>query len=178
MQRVLTRKVIWVAKKFSSNPDRNRIFNSLTELYNAILTDKGKKGTVLDMDETHQRIVILSDQHKGAKNDADDFAFAEKNYLAALDYYYGHGFYYINLGDGEELWENNIAQVKKYNKPSFEKEKLFLQQRRFTKIFGNHDLYWDNDPLASFNLQSIYGQKVSICDGIVLTTQVNGKQLH
>lgn len=176
-QRILTRPVIWAANKFSSNPDRERIFKALTELHESIETNPGKKGTVLHIDETHPRFVILSDQHKGAKNDADDFAFSEKNYLAALDYYYQNNFYFINLGDGEELWENNIAAVKKHNKPSFEKEKLFLQQKRFTKIFGNHDLYWDNDPLASFQLQSIYGEKISTCEGIILKTLVNDKPL-
>lgn len=178
LQRLFTRPVLWAANKFSSNPHKDRVFKSLTELYEKISTNTGKKGSIITMGPNRQRFVILSDQHKGARNDADDFAIAEKNYLAALDYYYANSFYYINLGDSEELWENNIFAVKKHNKETFEKEKLFLQQKRFTKIFGNHDLYWDNDPLASLELQSIYGERFGICEGIILQMPINGTTLQ
>lgn len=146
----------------------------MTELYEQVSSGESKKGQIITLNEANSRVVILSDQHKGAKDDADDFAGAEKNYLAALDYYYGNNFYYVNLGDSEELWENTIFAVKKHNTATFEKEKLFLQQKRFTKIFGNHDLYWDNDPLAQRQLESIYGEKVSIYEGIILKSHVNG----
>ena len=118
-----------------------------------------KKGLIIPFDTSTDKFIIFSDEHKGRKNHADDFASCENNYLTALQYYFDEGYFFINLGDGEELWENNIFQVKKYNKPSFEKEKLFLQQKRFIKIFGNHDLYWANDPTALLQLQSIYGEK-------------------
>lgn len=178
LQRLFTRPVLWAANKFSSNPHKDRVFKSLTELYEKINTGTGKKGNIITMGPANQRFVILSDQHKGARNDADDFALAEKNYLAALDYYYANNFYYINLGDSEELWENNIFAVKKHNKETFEKEKLFLKQKRFTKIFGNHDLYWDNDPLAGLELQSIYGEKFGICEGVILQLPINGTTLQ
>ena len=45
-----------------------------------------------------------------------------------------------------------------------------MQENRFIKIFGNHDLYWDNDPLASIKLKSIYGQEVNIYEGVILQT--------
>jgi hypothetical protein len=32
-----------------------------------------------------------------------------------------------------------------------------MEQDRFVKIFGNHDLYWGNDPLAAVSLLQIYG---------------------
>ena len=177
-QQLFSKPVIWAANKFSSSPDKARVFEALSQLYTSIKNNEHKKGQTIDFDAAKQKFVILSDQHKGAKNDADDFMLAEKNYLAALDYYYQQGFYYINLGDSEELWENNIIQVKRHNTASFEKEKLFLQQNRFTKIFGNHDLYWDNDPLASLELELIYGQKVVIYEGIILSTNVNGQPLQ
>jgi hypothetical protein len=60
--------------------------------------------------------------------------------------------------------------VKKHNSPSFEKEKLFLQRKAFTKIFGNHDLYWNNDPFAGWQLKRIYGEEVKIYEGLILQT--------
>lgn len=177
LQKWLTRPVIWAANKFSSNPDKDRVFTALSDLKLAIEKGKGDKGNIIELNDA-SRFVILSDQHKGARNNADDFSTAEKNYLAALNYYYANNFYYINLGDSEELWENTILAVKKHNKATFEKEKLFLQQNRFTKIFGNHDLDWGNNPLAPLELQNIYGQKVSICEGVILAANYNNKPLH
>jgi len=171
--KLFRKPVLRWADKFSSRPDKERIFNSLTELHKKIFTGQEKKGLVIPFNTNTQKIIIFSDQHKGAKNAADDFENCEKNYVAALDYYYKTGFFFINLGDGEELWENNIFQVKKHNGLSFEKEKQFVQQKRFIKIFGNHDLYWANDPLASLQLESIYGEKVPIYEGCILTTTLN-----
>ncbi|WP_370362894.1 metallophosphoesterase [Mucilaginibacter flavidus] len=118
--------------------------------------------------------MILSDQHKGARDGADVFANAAPNYLAALDYYHTNNFCYINLGDSEELWENLFVTVKRHNKTTFEAEQKFIERNAFVKIFGNHDLYWANDPLAPVSLQSIYHQQVKIYEGAILKTTVNG----
>jgi UDP-2,3-diacylglucosamine pyrophosphatase LpxH len=175
LQKLLRKPVIRLVDKFSSRPDKERVFNALEELYRKIEEGKEKKGLIIPFEANIQKFIVFSDQHKGAKNHADDFAVCENNYLAALQYYFDEGFYFINLGDGEELWENNIASVKKNNQLSFEKEKLFLQQNRFIKIFGNHDLDWGNDPAAPFLLQSIYGQKISIYEGCLLTTTIGDR---
>ncbi len=175
LQKLLRRPVLYLAEKFASNPDAARIYDALTQLRKEIREDPGKKGVVLNADNGEHRFIVFSDQHKGAKNGADDFARAEINYLAALDYYDGLGFHYIALGDCEELWENSLEEVKKHNKPSFEREKKFIDRNAFIKIFGNHDLYWDNDPFAGFELKRIYGQKIPIYEGVIIKTEVNNK---
>jgi predicted phosphodiesterase len=175
LQRLLKKPIIRLTDKYSSRPDPKRVNKALSELYTNILNNPGKRGLVIPFDARHQKFVILSDQHKGARDGADDFALAEKNYLAALDHYNKHNFHYINLGDSEELWENRFLTVKKHNKATFESEKQFLARNAFTKIFGNHDLYWDNDPLAAISLMQVYGQKIKIYEGLVLETQINNK---
>ncbi|MBI2730467.1 MAG: metallophosphoesterase family protein [Sphingobacteriales bacterium] len=166
-QWLLRKPVYWLAEKLSSDPNRERIHTALSNLYKNIKDTPGKKGLVLEL-SNNSRFIIFSDQHKGAKNGSDDFMFAEKNYLAALDYYHQNNFHFISLGDNEELWENTLSAVKKNNIASFEKEKLFLQRKAFTKIFGNHDLYWNNDPFASWQLKRIYSEEVKIYEGIIL----------
>ena len=111
LQKLLRKPVLRLVDKFSSRPDKERVFNALEELYRKIEEGKEKKGLVIPFDVNIQKFIVFSDQHKGAKNHADDFAVCENNYLAALKYYFDEGFYFINLGDGEELWENNIAAV-------------------------------------------------------------------
>lgn len=176
LQKLLRKPVIAFTNKYSSRPDKERVDSALTELYKKISTEPGKKGPNIEIG-VGDKIIILSDQHKGVRDFSDDFALAEKNYLAALTYYNKENYLFINLGDSEELWENLMEPVIKYNKGTFECEKAFLKRNAFLKVFGNHDLYWDNDPLAAFNLTRIYDEKVKIYEGVVLKTSVNAKPL-
>jgi predicted phosphodiesterase len=175
---ILLKPVLWAVKKFSSKPNRLRIFAALTKLQENIYHEPGKRGLVLPFELEKGKLIILSDQHKGARDGADDFTLAETNYLAALEYYCKNEFTYINLGDSEELWENNIFQVKKHNKATFTAEKQFLAKNNFVKIFGNHDLYWDNDPFAAPQLKSIYGEKLKVYEGILLPVAIGDKTLR
>ncbi|HEV8271886.1 MAG TPA: metallophosphoesterase [Chitinophagaceae bacterium] len=159
--------ILWFSRKFTSRPERPRIFKALSELFRNIKEEPGKKGVVLSLKE-NSRIIIFSDQHRGAKNGADDFMKAETGYLSALDYYFENKFQYISLGDSEELWENTLNQVKKNNTLTFEAEKKFILKDRFFKVFGNHDLYWDNSPIASQQLKMIYGKKLRVFEGMIL----------
>lgn len=173
---ILLKPVLWLASKFSSRPKRERVFKALTELYHHIINHPGKKGIVIPFELNAGKFIIFSDQHKGRRNGADDFKDAALNYVAALDFYDNNNFCFINLGDSEELWENNIWQVKRKNKDNFEAEKKFLKKNNYLKIFGNHDLFWDNDPLAGWHLKSIYDKKVKVYEGIVLQTTVHRQQ--
>ncbi|MCY7420387.1 MAG: metallophosphoesterase family protein [Chitinophagaceae bacterium] len=175
--RLLKGPVSKLANRYSSNPDPQRIYKALSELRTTIQSNPGKKGLVIPF-TPNQKFIILSDQHKGAKDGSDDFANSEENYLAALAHYNQNNYHYIALGDCEELWENGIESVKKNNKRSFEAEKAFIRRNAFTKIFGNHDLYWDNDPFAGLQLQNIFGEKVCIYEGVILQTIINNRQFE
>ncbi len=177
LQSVFRKPVLWASAKFDSKPDKERVFNALSKLYDHILNDSGKKGFVISHAEK-KRIIIFSDQHKGRKDGADDFVKAEKNYLEALNYYYKSYFYFINLGDGEELWENTLSQIKRQNIKAFNAEKRFHYRNSFAKIFGNHDLYWSNDPLASIELKKIYGKKIRVYEGIIINVLFEEKGLQ
>jgi UDP-2,3-diacylglucosamine pyrophosphatase LpxH len=177
LQIILLKPILWASKKFATDPNREKIFEALTQLRQHITENEGKKGTTLQL-QPKDKFIVFSDQHRGAKNGADDFMNAEFNYLAALDYYYQEGYSFISLGDSEELWENSLSSVKKHNEVSFESEKRFIQQKRFYKIFGNHDLLWSNDPLSWLYLKNIYGEKVKVYEGIVIESIVKSREFR
>ncbi|MGL6268739.1 MAG: metallophosphoesterase, partial [Chitinophagaceae bacterium] len=77
----------------------------------------------------------------------------------------------------EELWENNIFQILNHNKATFEKEKLFSDRQAYTKIIGNHDLYWLNDPLAYLSLKKMYHKSIRIFSGIVLRVSLPDRSI-
>ena len=174
---LLMKPVMWLVEKFSSAPDRKRIFSSLSDLKKKIETTAGKKGFVIPFDLATARFIIFSDHHKGRKNGADDFAVAETTYLQALDFYDQQKFHLINLGDCEELWETTLLQVMKHNKPSFAAEGKFVVRNAFTKIFGNHDLDWEIDPLAPVYLMEIYGQPIIAMEAVMLQTSIGTETL-
>jgi predicted phosphodiesterase len=170
--------VLWASKRYSSQPDRERVFSALTELLGRILNGEKKKGLIIPFDINTGRFIIFSDQHKGQRNGADDFTLCEPNYLAALDYYHLKGFHYIALGDCEELWENTWPSVKKQQKPSFQKEAQFIPKNAFIKIFGNHDLFWDNDPFAAMQLKEVFRYTVPVYEGVILQTTINNRTIN
>ena len=172
----LEKPVTWIAGKVSSAPDKTAVLEALTELYNESVKPKSRKLNRINLKEVNQRVIIFSDQHRGTRNGSDDFGVCENSYLKALDYYNKEKFFYINLGDCEELWENNIFGIAKYNVAVFEKEKLFIQRDAYCKIFGNHDLFWDNDPLASVWLRKIYGKAIRIFTGVLMRVDISATE--
>ncbi len=167
LQIILLKPILFASKKFASRPQPERIFSALSALLRHIRKYPGRKGIIISL-QPGDRFIVFSDQHRGAKNGADDFMIAEPNYLAALDYYFHNGYSFISLGDSEELWENSLLAVIKHNRATFESEKKFISQKKFYKIFGNHDLYWANDIFAQRNLKSIYGQTLRVYEGVQL----------
>lgn len=175
---IFLKPVLRLSKRYASKPDRKRIFAALSDLLSCILDGEKKRGLVVRFEAGTEKFIIFSDMHKGAKNGADDFAVCEQAYVAALDYYYKAGFHFIALGDCEELWENTLSAVKKNQQSSFACEAKFIPANAFIKIFGNHDLHWQNDPLAPFQLKELYGFDVPIYEGVVLQTIINNKAIR
>ena len=172
---ILLKPVLWMVNKFSSQPEPQKIFKALSKLKGNIEKKPGKKGPLISFHAETDRFIIFSDQHKGAKNGADDFMNCEHNYIAALDYYDQKEFFFISLGDNDELWENRWSEVKRNNELSFEKEKKFVERNSFIKIFGNHDIAWDTDVNTSLEMEKIYGQKLKVFEGTILKSETGGK---
>lgn len=177
LQKLLYKPVINLTARYSARPNKARVRRKLSALYKHIVANPGKKGPVVNFDPLLDKFVILSDQHKGARDGADMFTKAARNYLKALDHYNEENFTYINLGDSEELWANLFISVEKHNQSTFDREKLFIDKEKFIKVFGNHDLDWGNAPFAAINLLQIYGKAIPVYEGVVLQMQLGEKPL-
>jgi UDP-2,3-diacylglucosamine pyrophosphatase LpxH len=169
--------VLWASNKFASSPEKERVFDGLNKMMRGIENGKESKGIAIPFDAIKDRFIIFSDQHKGAKNGADDFMICEPNYLFALNHYYQNNFSFITLGDCEELWENTLSKVLKKQQPSFEQYKKFIAKNRFHKTIGNHDLDWKNDLITIAQIKTIFGTDLPIYDGVLLQTSINGQEL-
>ena len=115
------------------------------------------------------KLIVMSDMHRGDGSGADDFAKNSLIYRCALKHYLEEGFIYIELGDAEELWENdNFDQIYITHTPVYELLAKFHDpdpaKTRYLKVWGNHDLYWkDNEAVYRTLFPDI-----AIHEGIVL----------
>ncbi len=87
------------------------------------------------------KIIIMSDCHRGDGSWADNFSKNKNIYYAALTYYYRNNYTYIELGDGDELWENdNICDIISEHKDVFSLLVKFIDDGRAHFLYGNHDI--------------------------------------
>ena len=87
------------------------------------------------------RYIIFSDCHRGNGTSNDNFLKNQHLYFTALKYYYQLGFTYIELGDGDELWENrSMSQIIDIHNNIFWLMSLFYQEKRLYLLYGNHDM--------------------------------------
>ncbi len=99
-----------------------------------------KKVNRLFIDE-NSKIVLMSDCHRGSGNYDDNFRKNQNIYDSALRHYYNQGFTYIELGDGDEMWEiKSYSEIVEEYLDSFKELKRFNDDGRLIMIYGNHDI--------------------------------------
>lgn len=89
---------------------------------------------------SQSKFIIMSDCHRGTGTFTDQFLPNRPLFLAALQYYYDEGFTYIELGDGDELWQNSsyLDIIETYS-DCYSQMARFYQEDRFYMLYGNHD---------------------------------------
>lgn len=111
---------------------RTRAYRRMTQAFEAA------KSIVFD---DHSRLVFFSDLHRGDNSRSDAFAPNEDLFVQALAHYYREGFTYIEVGDGDELWQNRrISAVKRAHERTFDLLHALAGENRLHMIFGNHDI--------------------------------------
>lgn len=164
-----------MANTLSAKPEKDSVFKSLTRLYSSSKKNSKRVCTVF-MDITKDKFIIFSDQHKGNRDNADDFAHNEFNYVKALEYYHRQKFSFINLGDSEEIWKYKIEEVLPENEKVFSAEAAF-HPGKYYKTFGNHDIIWKNKWDTERWLKKYFSLPLLIYEGIILKTNVGNQQL-
>lgn len=117
------------------------------------------------------KFILFSDCHRSDGSFADDFANNRNIYFHALNHYYLHGFQYIELGDGDELWENLFFKdILEANKNVFLLQQKFFNDNKLHKIWGNHDMVFRNNNTVQKNFSEYFdpnlGEKVSLMPGL------------
>lgn len=87
------------------------------------------------------RYVLFSDCHRGNGTWGDNFLKNQHLYFAALQHYFDKKYTYLELGDGDELWENrSMKQIIEIHSNAFWMLSRFYQENRLYLLYGNHDI--------------------------------------
>lgn len=99
------------------------------------------------------KIVLMSDCHRGDGSWADDFSRNQNLYFVALNHYYKENYTYIEVGDGDELWQNSrFSDIIQTHSNTFWLLSKFFSEGRLYLIFGNHDIVKSSDRFVRKNL--------------------------
>lgn len=133
------------------------------------------------------KIVLFSDCHRGIGNSNDNFLKNQNLYFAALKHYYEQDFTYIELGDGDELWENrSIEQIKEIHSNVCWLLSLYYAKKRLWSVYGNHDIVKKKTRYAhnhfqyyvdSANHENYLFPDITFYPGLILNDETNQVQL-
>ncbi|MBS4538758.1 metallophosphoesterase family protein [Clostridium sp. D2Q-11] len=129
--------------------------------------------------DNSSKIVLMSDCHRGDGSWADTFFKNQNIYFTALTHYYNENYTYIEIGDGDELWENNTMQeIIRVHKDIFWILSEFYKKDRLYFIYGNHDMVKKDEDFIKNNLYYYFDQRtkeyiplfknINIHEGLVL----------
>lgn len=123
--------------------------------------------------DNNTKIVIMSDCHRGAGDNFDNFVKNQNIFEAALNYYYRRGFTYIELGDGDEMWEvDNYKNIVDAHLSSFKVLKKFYDSNRLIMVYGNHDISKKSSNILQNNFYKYYNnitqKEEKLLDGLVV----------
>lgn len=91
--------------------------------------------------DDNSKLVIMSDCHRGSGDNYDNFIKNQNIFNRALRFYYDKDFTYVELGDGDDMWEvENYKEIVEEHLDSFKEMKKFNDSNRFIMIYGNHDM--------------------------------------
>lgn len=114
---------------------------------------------ILEIDNS-SKIILMSDTHRGDASYADEFARNRNIFTHALKHYYNNDYHYIELGDGNELWENRFFKsIYLAHKNIFQIIKKFHDKNRLHLIWGNHDMIYKNPETVKAHYSKIKDDK-------------------
>lgn len=121
----------------------------------------------------NDKIVIMSDQHRGAGDNYDNFLKNRNIYNAALSYYLNNDFTYIELGDGDDLWEvEDCKDIVEEHLDSFKLLKEFHDKNRLIMLYGNHDLIKKYPRILKECFYKYYNKETEIYENLLNNLRV------
>lgn len=141
----------------------------------------------IPFDDT-SKFILMSDCHRGNGSWTDNFLKNRNIFIGALTHYYNNNYTYIELGDGDELWENTkLSDIMSIHKDTFRLLSRFHNEHRLYMLYGNHDMEKKDLKFVRKNLNRFFNQReeefssifesLVIHEGLVLRYKPTGDKI-
>ncbi len=151
------------------------------------LTALFARSPVIEFDD-NDRFIFFSDCHRGDSSWKDDYAPNRHLHLHALNHYFKSGYSYIELGDGDELFEvADFADIRYAHSNVFKVMRKIYENGRFYLLHGNHDIERNNPAVVEAQLSHYYSYyddqeeplfpNIQVHEGLILHHRATGQQI-
>ena len=134
------------------------------------------------------KFIFFSDVHRGDNSLSDEFAHNQNIYYFALQHYFREGFTYIEVGDGDELWEHSQFEVIRYaHSDVFMLLRAFYDESRFIMLYGNHNMAFKHQHHIERHLFKFYDEyesffnvlfpNIQVHESVVMTDEKTGGEI-
>jgi UDP-2,3-diacylglucosamine pyrophosphatase LpxH len=126
----------------------------------------------LEYFDKNSKYIFFSDVHRGDDSVSDEFARNQNIYIHALNYYHDQGYVYVEVGDGDELWEyREFKHIRLAHTDAFLVLKKFFDENRMIMLYGNHNIYLKNPKFVKENYYNFYDEynqeRVELFKGLI-----------
>jgi len=120
------------------------------------LMEAYKNAKVEDFD-VNSKYIFFSDCHRGDDSVSDEFCRNQNIFSHALEFYFNNGYVYVEVGDGDELWEYpKFKHIRLAHSDVFAMLKKFFDDKRLIMLYGNHNNYLKNKNYVRKNFYNFY----------------------
>lgn len=138
--------------------------------------------------DKNSKYIFFSDVHRGDDSVSDEFTRNQNLFLHALNYYYKEGYSYIEVGDGDELWEyKNFKHIRLAHTDVFIVLKKFFDEKRMTILYGNHNIFLRSECFVKDNYFTFYDEykqervelfkDIKVEEAVVLKEKESGQEI-
>ncbi len=142
---------------------------------------------VIEFDD-ESRFIFFSDVHRGDNSFSDEFAHNQSTYYHALRRYYKKEYTYIELGDGDELWEHaNFSHIRSAHSDIYYLLNKMYRAGRLFMLYGNHNSNLKDKRFVKENFFTYYDDYLEcqselfpgiiIYESIILKHKVTGQEI-